>query len=85
MAEYFGVFGGGGDGESPFELVAYYEEWGWIDFLSEVARTKVYDIAGSGLDSIECAKNASAYKVLTEASKDNYKNKAMRAAYKLKD
>ena len=64
-------------------MVAYYEEYGWVDFLSEVARTKVYDVPGSGMDSIECAERAKAYIVLSEASKDHEKNKAMKEAYKI--
>lgn len=64
-------------------MIAYYEEYGWMDFLSEVARTKVYDIPGGGMNSIECAEVASAYVVLSEASKDHEKNKAMKKAYKI--
>jgi len=51
--------------------------------LCEVAKTKIYDIAGSGLDSIDCAKIAKAYKVITEASKESDKNNAISKAYKL--
>ena len=66
------------------ELVQYYREWGWIDFLSEIAKTKVFDIYGSGLDSIECAKNANAYKVLMYASNEKLKAVATASLYKQK-
>lgn len=63
--------------------MAYYEEWGWIDFLTEVAKTKMFDVAGSGVDSIECAKRAKAYKVLIYASSERDKGVAMKEAYKI--
>jgi len=60
----------------------YYEDYGWIDFLSEMAKTKMFDTPNSRLDSIECTKKALAFKVLTYASSENEKNKALKAAYK---
>lgn len=64
--------------------MAYYEEWGWVDFLSAMAETKVFDIPGSGLDSIECAKKAKAFKVLTYASRCKDKGIAEYNAMKAK-
>jgi hypothetical protein len=49
-------------------MARHYEVWGWINFLSSIAEAKIFDIAGSGKDSIECAKGANLYKVLMYAS-----------------
>jgi hypothetical protein len=56
--------------------------WGWINFLSSIAETKMFDIPRSNLDSIECAKKAKAYKVLVFASEKKDFNVAMNEAYK---
>jgi hypothetical protein len=63
-------------------LQAYYEQWGWNDFLIEVSKTKMFDIQGSGLDSVECAEKAQAYKVLMYASNEKEKNQAINSLYK---
>lgn len=42
----------------------------------------MFDIQGSGLDSVECAKIASAYKVLMYASNEKEKNAAIKTLYK---
>lgn len=63
-------------------MISYYEEWGWIDFLAEMAKTKVFDLQGSGLDSVECVKKAQAYKVLMYASNEKQKNNALHSLYK---
>lgn len=63
--------------------MAHYEQWGWISFLSSMAETKVFDIPGSGMDSIECCKRASAYKVLIYASEKKDYDIALKEAYKL--
>lgn len=49
-------------------MVKHFETWGWIAYLSSIAESKVFDIPGSGLDSIECAKQVSLYKVLMYSS-----------------
>lgn len=49
-----------------------------------MAETKVFDIPGSGLDSIECCKLAQAFKVLTYASEKKQFDAAMAASYKNK-
>lgn len=71
----------GGGGGKP-ELIKHYEEWGWINFLSSIAETKVFDVPGKGIDSIECAKIAKAFKVLVFASEKKDFNVAMNEAYK---
>ncbi len=42
----------------------------------------MFDIQGSGLDSVECAKLAQAYKVLMYASNEKEKNQAIKSLYK---
>lgn len=42
----------------------------------------MFDIQGSGLDSVECAKKANAYKVLMYASNEKEKNVALQSLYK---
>jgi hypothetical protein len=66
-------------------LIKHYEEWGWINFLSSIAETKIFDIPGLGLDSIECAKIARAFKVLTFASEKKDHDQAVQAAYETKN
>jgi len=44
----------------------------------------MFDIQGSGLDSVECAKLANAYKVLMYASNEKEKNQAIKSLYKKK-
>ena len=85
LGQSFAIFKGGSSIDTKPELEAYYDEYGWLDFLSELAKTKVFDIPGSGRDSIECVKQANAYKVLTWADNEREKNKALKAAYKLNE
>ncbi|MBX3241027.1 MAG: hypothetical protein KIT80_16090 [Chitinophagaceae bacterium] len=82
LAENFSVFGSRGGGDTKPELVAHYENWGWVSFLSSVAESKVFDIPGSGLDSFKCAGKAKAYEVLTYASEKRDLDIAMKEAYK---
>lgn len=65
-------------------MIIYYDEWGWIDFLIEVSRTKMFDIPASNLNSIECAKITGAYDVLIYASSERDKGIAFKAAYETK-
>ena len=83
MEQHFSVFGGKGSGDSKPELVAHYENWGWLSFLSTMAESKVFDMPGSGLDSIECVKNSNGYKVLIYASQKRDLSIAEAEAYKI--
>lgn len=49
-----------------------------------MAETKVFDIPGSGLDSIECVKKTKAFKVLIYASEKKDFDVAMKEAYETK-
>jgi hypothetical protein len=81
LEKVFSIFSRNGTDVSN-ELRAHYEEWGWISFLSSMSETKVFDIPGSGLDSIECTKRANAYKVLMFASEKHDQNHALHLTYK---
>lgn len=61
---------------------AFYEQYGWENFLAAIAETKIFDIPGGGLDSVEAAKVARAYKVLSYASQKKELNLAEYEAYK---
>lgn len=54
----------------------HFERWGWINFLKNIASTKVFDLPGSGMNSIDCARKASAFDVLIYASEDKSFNEA---------
>lgn len=61
-------------------MIKHYERFGWINFLSSIAETKIFDIPGSGMDSIDCAKRANLYKVLIYASEKRDYNVAVTAS-----
>ncbi len=54
----------------------HMQRWGWINFLKSIAKTKVFDISGSGKNSIDCARAALAVDVLTWASEEKDYNLA---------
>lgn len=64
-------------------MIAFYDEYGWLDFLVEMAKTKVFDIPAAKVDSIESVKRAQAYKVFTYADNESEKNRALKEAYKI--
>ncbi len=55
----------------------HMQRWGWINFLKSIAKTKVFDIAGSGLNSIDCARQATCADVLSWASEEKDYNIAL--------
>lgn len=55
----------------------HMHRWGWVNFLKSIAKTKVFDIAGSGLNSIDSARQALATDVLTWASEEKDYNIAV--------
>ncbi len=63
-------------------MVKHFDRWGWVNFLRNIAETKIFDIAGAGMDSIECAKIANLYKVLMYASEKRDYNVAYIASLK---
>jgi hypothetical protein len=57
----------------------HFSSWGWVNFLKSIAKTKVFDIPGSGLNSIQCARMSSAFDVLMYASEEIGYNEAYEA------
>lgn len=57
-------------------MMRHFEQWGWINFLASIAKTKVFDIPNSGLNSIECAKLAPLVDVLIYAGQEKSFNEA---------
>jgi hypothetical protein len=52
-----------------------------VNFLKSISKTKVFDIANSGLNSIDCARRASAFDVLVYASEEKDYNDAQAMDY----
>jgi hypothetical protein len=47
-----------------------------VNFLKSIAATKVFDMPGSHMNSIDCARKAKAFDVLVYASEDKTYNEA---------
>lgn len=47
-----------------------------MNFLKAIAVTKVFDLPGTGMNSIQCAREASLFDVLIYASEDKSLNEA---------
>lgn len=76
--ENYTLFQDSGEDEGA-NMKEHMQRWGWINFLKTIAKTKVFDIAGSGLNSIDCARRAKCDDVLTWASEEkDYNIAAMR-------
>jgi hypothetical protein len=84
MEKQFTIFAKDGGGDTKEPLRKFYEEWGWIDFLINVAESNIFIKSGSGLTGLECAKIAKAYEVLVWASKQKEYNLAYSESLKLK-
>lgn len=54
----------------------HMEQWGWVSLLKEIAKTKVFDIVGSGKNSIDCARETKCFDVLIFASEEKMANEA---------
>lgn len=65
--------------KSGINISKHFENWGWINFLASIAKTKIFDIPNSGLNSIECARIAPLIDVLVYASQEKGYNEAMYA------
>lgn len=48
----------------------HYEQYGWVNFLKDIAKTKAFDIDGSGLNSIDCVRKTPLFDVLVWASEE---------------
>lgn len=65
----FSLFNDSGE-ESGKHMRKHFEQWGWVNFLKAIAKTKVYDLPASGMNSIDCVRQAKLYEVLIYASED---------------
>jgi len=65
--------------KSGRNMKAHFTSWGWVNFLKSIAKTKVFDIPGSGLNSIDCARISKAYDVLLYASEEKGYSEALSA------
>jgi hypothetical protein len=72
----FTVFQDSGEDEGA-NMKMHMERWGWINFLKSVAKTKVFDIPGSGMNSIDCARTAKMDDVLIWSSEEKDYNLAV--------
>jgi hypothetical protein len=50
--------------------------WGWVSLLKELAKTKVFDLPGTGLNSIDAVRETSAFDVLIFASEEKLSGEA---------
>ena len=55
----------------------HMKRWGWIHFLKEIAKTKVFDIPGGNKDSIECVRAKNLFDILVWASEEKEYNEAV--------
>lgn len=78
IEQHFDVFSPSKN-KSGRNVKAHFKQWGWINFLMSIAKTKVFDIPNAGLNSIECARKASCYDVLVFASEEKSYNEALMA------
>ena len=72
----FTLFQESGEQEGA-NMKEHMQRWGWVNFLKSIAKTKVFDISGSGLNSIDCARKARCATVLTWASEEKDYNIAL--------
>lgn len=76
IQEAFTLFQDSGE-EEKAAMKEHMKRWGWVNFLKSIAKTKVFDISGSGMNSIDCARKAKMVEVLTWASEEKDYNLAM--------
>lgn len=76
--ENYTVFQDSGDSRANSESMdEHMRRWGWVNFLKGVAKTKAFDISGSGMNSIDCVRATKASEILMWASEEKDANVAM--------
>lgn len=76
--ENYTVFQDSGDSRANSEnMDEHMMRWGWVNFLKGVAKTKAFDISGSGMNSIDCVRATKASEILLWASEEKDANVAM--------
>lgn len=69
--ENFTVFQDSGDSNKDSENVTeHMARWGWVKFLKDIAKTKIFDIPSMGMNSIECVRQTGCNEVLVYASEE---------------
>ena len=69
----YSLFMDSGEEEQP-NMKAHMKRWGWVNFLKNLAKTKVFDIQGSRMNSIDCVRATLLDDVLTWASEEKDSN-----------
>lgn len=59
----------------------HMENFGWLNFLKSIAITKVFDIPGKRLNSIDCVRISPCFDVLLYASEDKMFNESQYLDY----
>lgn len=77
--KHFPVFFGTKKDKDGKNMARHFERWGWVNFLKSISKTKEFDIQGSGLNSIQCARLAPLFDVLLYASESKEYNEASNA------
>lgn len=60
----------------------HMKKWGWINFLKSLAKTKAFDISGSGKNSIDCVRQTKCATILSWASEEKEYNFALGEDFK---
>ena len=63
--------------ENQENIETHMKRWGWVNFTKNVAKTKAFDISGSGKNSIECVRETNCNEILTWASEEKEYNVAI--------
>lgn len=69
LALHYSLFAESDEVEQP-NMRHHMQQWGWVNFLKSIAKTKVFDIAGSGKNSIDCVRLSPLDDVLVWASEE---------------
>lgn len=62
--------------ENSENMDEHMRRWGWVNFLKSIAKTKAFDISGSGMNSIDCVRATKASEILVWASEERESNTA---------
>ncbi len=74
--DHYTVFKDSGDiRDNTDNMDEHMARWGWVNFLKTVAKTKAFDIEGSGMNSIDCVRVTKASEILVWASEEKEENK----------
>ncbi len=67
----FTVFQDDGESSSDSEnMKEHMQRWGWVNFLKNIAKSKIFDIPNNGMNSIDCVRVTNCNEVLVYASEE---------------